>query len=225
MKRRKFMALLGGTAVAWPLAARAQQRASPVIGILSSRSPVTDTPLIAITRQGLGETGFVEGQNLGIDYRWADGHYDRLAGLAADLVRRQVAVIVTIGGEVSALAAKAATATTPIVVVVATDPIAIGLVANLNRPGANITGFYGMLSKLSAKRLELVQELVPNANSVGVLVNPSSPGIDVQLKELQEAARMLRQELHIESARTEPQISAAFEAITRRRADAILHDE
>jgi putative ABC transport system substrate-binding protein len=222
MRRREFITLLGGVAAGLPLAARAQQRASPVIGILSSRSPVTDASLIALTRQGLGETGFVEGQNLGIDYRWADGHYDRLAGLAADLVGRQVAVIVTIGGEVAAFAAKAATATTPIVFIAGTDPVAIGLVASLNRPGANITGVSTMFSELSAKRLELIQELVPKAASVGVLVNRSYAGTELQLKQFQEGARLLRLELHVESARAPGEITAAFEAFSQRRADAIV---
>jgi putative ABC transport system substrate-binding protein len=220
VKRREFITLLGAAAAS-PLAARAQQRASPVIGILSSRSPVTDAPSIALTRQGLGETGFVEGQNLGIDYRWADGHYDRLAGLATDLVRRQVAVIVTIGGEVAALAAKAATGTTPIVFIAGSDPVAIGLVTSLNRPGANITGVSTMFSELSGKRLELIQELVPKAAAVGVLVNRSYAGTELQLKQFQEAARLLRLELHVESARAPGEISAAFEAFSQRRADAV----
>ena len=140
MRRRDFISLVGGSAVAWPLAARAQQRAFPVIGLLSSRSPSVDTLLIAVIRQALNETGLVEGQNVILDYRWAEGQYDRLAELATDLVRRQVAVIVTIGGEPSALAAKAATATIPIVFVGGSDPIRSGLVTSLHHPGGNITG-------------------------------------------------------------------------------------
>jgi putative ABC transport system substrate-binding protein len=223
VKRREFIALLGGTAAtAWPLAARAQQRALPVIGLLSSRSPATDMPLIAVIRQGLNETGFVEGQNFAVDYRPAEGQFNRLAGLAADLVRRQVAVILTIGGEVSALAAKPATATIPIVFVVGTDAVALGLVSSLNRPGGNITGVSAMLSETMAKRLSLVQELVPNAALIGVLVNPDNPGVDIQVKQAHEAARVLRQELHVERARTEREIGTAFGTIAQRRANAIL---
>ena len=140
MRRRDFIKVITGSAVVWPLAARAQQRAFPVVGLLSSRSPAVDTPLIAVIRQGLNETGFVEGQNIALDYRWADGQYDRLVGLAADLVRQQVAVIVTMGGDTTALAAKAATATIPIVFVGGADPIRSGLVTSLHRPGGNITG-------------------------------------------------------------------------------------
>jgi putative ABC transport system substrate-binding protein len=222
VNRRKFITLLGGAAGAWPLAARAQQRGLPVIGLLSSRSAATDTHSIAVIRQALNERGFVEGQNVVIDYRWADGQYDRLPALATSLVHRQVALIVAIGGEVSGLAAKAATATIPIVFVSGTDPVAIGLVTSLNRPGGNITGVSGLLSEQMAKRLGLLQELVPKASLIGVLVNPSYSGFDLQLQQLQEAAGTLRQELHVESARTEREIGAAFEAIIQRRASAIL---
>jgi ABC-type uncharacterized transport system substrate-binding protein len=222
VRRREFITLLGGAAAAWPLAAHAQQRGPPVIGLLSSRSAATDTNLIAVFRQALNEGGFVEGQNVVIDYRWADGQYDRLPALATSLVRRQVAVIVTIGGEVSGLAAKAATATIPIVFVAGTDPVAIGLVTSLNRPGGNITGHSVMFSEQTAKRLGLLQELVPKASLIGVLVNPSYSGFDLQLQQLQEAAGALRQELHVESAHTEREIGAAFEAIIQRRARAIL---
>jgi putative ABC transport system substrate-binding protein len=193
-----------------------------VIGLLSSRSAATDTQSIAVFRQALNEGGFVEGQNVVIDYRWADGQYDRLPALATSLVRRQVAVIVTIGGEVSGLAAKAATATIPIVFASGTDPVAIGLVTNLHRPGGNITGISGLLSEQMAKRLGLLQELVPKAPLIGVLVNPSYSGFDLQLQQLQEAAGTLRQELHVEKARTEHEIGAAFEALIQRRASAIL---
>jgi ABC-type uncharacterized transport system substrate-binding protein len=222
MKRREFILALGGAAAAWPLAARGQQRGLPVIGLLSSRSAATDTPFIAVIRQALNERGFVEGQNVVIDYRWADGQYDRLPAMASEMVRRQVAVIVTIGGELSGLAAKAATATIPIVFVSGTDPVAIGLVTSLNRPGGNITGSSGLLSEQMAKRLGLLQELVPKAPLIGVLVNPSYSGFDLQLQQLQEAAGTLRQELHVENARTEREIGAAFEAIIQRRASAIL---
>src|SRR5262245_39887532 len=197
-KRRAFITLLGGAAVAWPLAARAQQPGLPVIGLLSSRSAATDTQSIAVFRQALNEGGFVEGQNVVIDYRWADGQYDRLPALATSLVRRQVAVIVTIGGEVSGLAAKAATATIPIVFVSGTDPVAIGLVTNLNRPAGNITGASGLLSEQMAKRLGLLQELVPKAPLIGVLANPSYSGFDLQFQQLKEAAGTLQQELHVD---------------------------
>jgi len=222
MKRRAFITLLGGAA-AWPIAASAQQRGLPVIGLLSSRSAATDTQSIAVFRQALNEGGFVEGQNVVIDYRWADGQYDRLPALATSLVRRQVDIIVTFGGEVSGLAAKAATATIPIVFASGTDPVAIGLVTNLHRPGGNITGISGLLSEQMAKRLGLLQELVPKAPLIGVLVNPSYSAFDVQLQQLQEAAGTLRgQELRVENARTEHEIGAAFEALIQRRASAIL---
>src|SRR5499433_124578 len=221
MRRREFITLLGGAA-AWPVVARAQQRGLPVIGLLSSRSAATDTQSIAVFRQALNEGGFVEGQNVVIDYRWADGQYDRLPALATSLVRRQVDIIVTFGGEVSGLAAKAATATIPIVFASGTDPVAIGLVTNLHRPGGNITGISGLLSEQMAKRLGLLQELVPKAPLIGVLVNPSYSGFDLQLQQLQEAAGTLRQELHVEKARTEHEIGAAFEALIQRRASAVL---
>src|SRR5215472_16384387 len=165
---------------------------APVIGLLSSRSAATDTQSIAVFRQALNEGGFVEGQNVVIDYRWADGQYDRLPALATSLVRRQVDIIVTFGGEVSGLAAKAATATIPIVFASGTDPVAIGLVTNLHRPGGNITGISGLLSEQMAKRLGLLQELVPKAPLIGVLVNPSYSGFDLQLQQVQEAAGTLR---------------------------------
>ena len=159
MRRRDFIKLVGGSAVTWPLAARAQQRAFPVVGLLSSRSPAVDTPLIAVIRQSLNETGFVEGQNVALDYRWADGQYDRLAGLATDLVRQQVAVIVTMGGDTTALAAKAATATIPIVFAGGIDPLRSGLVTSLHRPGGNITGVSTFIVEMEAKRLGLLREL------------------------------------------------------------------
>ena len=160
MRRRDFIKGIVGSAT-WPIAARAQQRAFPVVGLLSARSPDVDTPLIAVIRQGLNETGFVESQNSALDYRWADGQYERLAGLAADLVRQQVAVIVTMGGDATALAAKAATATIPIVIAGGVDPLRIGLVTSLQRPGGNITGVSALIVETEAKRLGLLRELRP----------------------------------------------------------------
>ena len=161
MRRREFITLIGGAAVAWPLAARAQQQQLPVIGILSSRSRATDALLLAIIRQGLNDTGFVEGRNVSIEYRWAEGNYNRLAALAADLVGRKVAVIVTIGGDVAALAAKAATATLPVVFTVATDPVRSGLVSSLHRPSGNLTGHSAVLTEMEPKRLGILRELDP----------------------------------------------------------------
>jgi putative tryptophan/tyrosine transport system substrate-binding protein len=220
--RRKFLATLGGAAT-WPLAARAQQRAMPVIGLLSSRSPTVDTPLIAVIRQGLNETGFVESQNVALDYRWAEGQFDRLAGLAADLVRQQVALIVTMGGEVSALAAKAATATIPIVFVIGTDPIRGGLVTSLRRPGGNITGVSTFQVQMEPKRLELLRELRPHASTTAVLVNPgNTPQAEIQLNDIQTAARSVGQEINIVNASTIGDIDAAFAKLVQMRADALL---
>src|SRR5215510_4322969 len=185
-RRREFIALLGGAA-AWPLAARAQQQL-PVIGILSSRSRATDALLLAVIRQALNDTGFVEGRNLSIEYRWAEGNYSRLVALAADLVGRKVAVIVTIGGDVAALAAKAATSTLPVVFTVATDPVRSGLVSNLHRPGGNLTGHSAALTEMERKRLGLLRELRPDATSIGVLVNPNVAYIDAQLNDIRSSA-------------------------------------
>src|SRR6516162_1632729 len=169
MKRREFITLLGGTA-AWPLAARAQQPTAPMIGLLSSRSAAIDALLITVIRQGLNEAGFVEGRNVTIEYRWGEGQYDRLAALAADLVHRQVAVILTIGGDPSARAAKAATATIPIVFVIGTDPIRSGFVSSLNHPGGNTTGVSVLLEATEAKRLGLLRELRANTATIAALV-------------------------------------------------------
>jgi putative tryptophan/tyrosine transport system substrate-binding protein len=224
IERRKFLATLGGVAVAWPLAARAQQqRASPVIGLLSSRSPAVDTPLIAIIRQTLSDAGFVEGQNIAFDYRWAEGQYDRLPGLASDLVRRQVAVIITIGGELSGLAAKAATSTIPIVFAAGADPIRTGLAASLHRPGGNVTGIASLIAEMEPKRLGLLRELRPHATTIAVLVNPGYISqSEVQVSDLQTAAQSIGQDIEILNARTIREIDAAFATLAQMRADALL---
>jgi putative tryptophan/tyrosine transport system substrate-binding protein len=222
MKRREFITLLGSAAVAWPLGVRAQQRAFPVIGLLSSRSPAVDTSLIAVIRQGLNESGLVEGQNVALDYRWADGQYDRLAALAADLVHRQVAVIVTMGGEVSALAAKAASATIPIVFAAGADPVRSGLVTSVHRPGGNITGVSTLIFELEPKRLGLMRELRPNATTIAVLVDPNSPNAEMQVNDIQAAARGVGGEITILNASTIRDIDAAFVRLVEMRADALL---
>ena len=216
MRRRDFIKAVVGSFAASPLAVRAQQRALPTIGLLSSRSPAVDAPLIALIRQGLNETGFVEGQNVAIDYRWAEGQYDRLAALAADLARQQVAVIVTLGGDTSALAAKAGTATIPIVFATGSDPVRTGLVNNLHRPGGNITGVSTLLAETEAKRLELLHELRPHATKTAVLVNPGAiPRAEFQLNDIQAAARGAGQDINILNASTIRDIDAAFGSWSR----------
>ena len=206
--------------MAWPIAARAQQQL-PIIGILSSRSRATDALLIAVIRQGLNDTGFVEGRNVSIEYRWAEGDYARLAALAADLVGRKVAVIVTIGGDVAALAAKAATSTLPVVFTVATDPVRTGLVSNLHRPGGNLTGLSGFLTEIEPKRLQLLRELLPDATTIGVLVNPNVPYIDTQLNDIRSSAASIGREIVILNAGTIAEIDAAFATLRQMRADAL----
>jgi putative tryptophan/tyrosine transport system substrate-binding protein len=194
-----------------------------VIGLLSSRSPAVDTPFITVIRQGLNETGLVEGQNVALDYRWAEGQYDRLAGLAADLVRQQVTVIVTMGGDLSALAAKAATVTIPIIFAIGSDPIRSGLVTSLHRPGGNLTGVSTFLAEIEPKRLALLRELRPNATTTAVLVNPeNTPRAEAQLNDLQTAARSVGQEITILNTRTIRDIDAAFATLAQMRADALL---
>jgi putative ABC transport system substrate-binding protein len=219
MRRREFITLLGGAA-AWPLAARAQQPAMPVIGILGG-TDVDDRQLGAI-RQGLREAGFSEGRNVAIEYRWAQGRYDRLPGLAADLARRNVAVIVAIEGTASALAAKAATSTIPIVFSSGGDAVKLGLVASLNRPGANVTGVSFLVNALGAKRLELLRTLVPTATVIGFLVNPDNPNAEPEVRDMREAAHTLGQQIHILNANSEQDIDADLADFVHKRIDALI---
>ena len=221
MKRREFVSLLVGGAAAWPLVARAQQPAMPVIGYLNSRSRDTDTPFLAAFHRGLNETGYVEGQNVAIEYRWADGQYDRLPVLATDLVRRRVTVMAATSTP-AALAAKAATSAIPIVFTTAADPIAVGLVDSLSRPSGNVTGVNSYLSDLGAKRLELLRQLVPTAALIGMLVNPNYPDAESQAKDVKEAARTLGQQVHVVNADSEGDLNRAFATFIELKADALL---
>jgi putative ABC transport system substrate-binding protein len=221
VKRREFISLVGG-AVAWPLAARAQQPAIPVIGFLEIRSPETIAERLRAFRQGLKETGYVEGENVAIDYRWAE-QMERLPELAADLVRRQVAVIATAAGFATALAAKAATTTIPIVFAVSEDPVKLGLVTSLARPSANLTGINLLSLELTAKRLELLRELLPGAARVAVLVNPANTAAaQTTLREVEAAGRAMGLQIQIFNASTSREIDAAFAAFGRERPDAVF---
>jgi putative ABC transport system substrate-binding protein len=222
IKRREFLIGLG-SAAAWPLvAARAQQRALPVIGYLSTQSADEDYKNITVSfLQGLKEAGYVEGQNVAIEYRWAENQLDRLPALVADLVRRGVAVIVA-GGDAAALAAKAATTTIPIVFVTGSDPVALGLVASLNRPGANLTGSVNLAAELAPKQLQLLRELLPNAARFGFLADPASPPTQSALPDLQTAARTLGLELVVVNARTASDIAMAFASFSQQRVGAFL---
>ena len=212
MRRREFLGVLSGASVAWPIAARAQQPAMPVIGFLHSASPGPFAHLVAAYRQGLKDTGYVEGENLAVEYRWAEGQFDRLPSLAADLVRRDVRLIAAFGGSTSPLAAKKATATIPIVFSSGEiDPVKSGLVVSLNRPGGNVTGVSPMTGVLLAKRLELLREITPRAGLVGYLLNSSNPNSENQSRDVHEAARALGLELHAQSVSSDPDFETAFE--------------
>ena len=221
MQRREFITLIGGAAV-WPLAARAQQPALPVVGFIRDGSADASARLAAAFRKGLNETGYVEGQNVTVEYHWLEGQYDRLPALVAELVRRQVAVIATPGG-VTALAAKAATATIPIVFGVGEDPVKLGLVTSLARPGGNATGINFFIQEAVAKRLRLLHELVPKAVRIAVLVNPGNASVaETTLREVQKAAPIMGLQTQILNATTIGEIDAAFAILARERLDALL---
>ncbi len=221
--RRKFIAALGGTAFAWPLAVRAEQTAMPLVGFLSSRSPDESKHLVAAFRTGLQTGGgYVEGQNVAIEYRWAEGQYARLPEMAADLVRRDVAVIVAAGGEPSALAAKAATSTLPIIFSVGGDPVKSGLVASISHPGGNATGVSLLTEAPEGKRLGLLKELAPSATVFGVLIDPNYPGHEAQVRDVQEAARAIDRQVQFANAGNDLELEAAFATLVEQRATALL---
>jgi putative ABC transport system substrate-binding protein len=221
MRRREIITLIGGAAVAWPLGAHAQ-RPMPVVGFLNAASPGPLRQQVAAFREGLKESDYVEAQNVAVEYRWAEGQYDRLPALVADLVRRQVSVIVSGGGAPAVLAAKAATTTIPIVFVAGGDPIRAGYVTSLNRPGGNITGVYQFTSGLEAKRLGLLHEMVPKATTIAVLVNPNFTDAENQLRDVQEAAARLGVQLVVLRANVESDFYAAFLVLVQQRTGALL---
>ena len=220
MKRRNFLAGLVG--IAWPLTALAQQPAMPVVGFLNSASAQPFENYVAGFRAGLKETGYVDGQNVAIEFRWAEGHYDRLPGMAADLVRRKVAVLVATGGSPAVLAAKAATTTVPIVFTIGGDPVRLGIVTSLSRPGGNMTGVDMFVNQMETKRLGLLRALVPKADLIAILLNPNNPFATGQMREVQEAARPHGQQIQILPASSESEINAAFTTVVQLHAAAML---
>ena len=222
MRRRNFISLLGGAAAAWPFAVRAQQPTMPVIGFLSSRSPGESAGVVAAFREGLRQSGFAEGQNIVIAFRWAEGHYDRLAELAADLIGLRVAVLVAAGGPPSALAAKAATSTIPVVFSAVNDPVRLGLVPSLNRPGGNVTGMSLLTSEMIGKMAQLLKEVVPAAVAIAYLLNPSSPSAELYAKEAPTIANALKIRIPVLNASTEEDLDEAFAALRKTGADALI---
>jgi putative ABC transport system substrate-binding protein len=220
--RRKFLATLGGATVAWPLAARAQQPAMPVIGVLGGHTRAQWQPFVTAFHQGLNEVGYAEGENVATEYRWAEGHYDRLPALAADLVGRKVAVIAAIGGVNSALAAKAVTSEIPIVFLTGRDPVELGFVASLNRPGGNLTGVSLLNDELTAKRLELLRELVPKAATIAILINPDNRNHPSHARTLEAVARAGGQQVIVIGAAADRDFEPAFAMLVQRRADALV---
>jgi putative ABC transport system substrate-binding protein len=226
VKRREFITLIGGAAAAWPLAARAEQPMMPVIGFLGGGAPDAFAHVVGAFRQGLYETGFAEGQNVTIEYRWAEGQYDRLPELVAELVGRPVVVIVATGGDVGVRAAKEATTALPIVFTSGSDPVAAGFVSSLNRPGGNLTGVSLFVSVLEVKKLDLLRELVPTAAVIGFLLNPNNPRADVDTADMQAAARALGKQLLILKAGSENDLDAVLTNLAQQRVDAlVVHTE
>ena len=221
MKRREFITLLGGAA-AWPLGAWAQQASLPIIGFMSSRAAADSAYLIAAFRKGLSEAGYIDGQNVTIEYRWADGRYDRLPALAGDLIKEKIAVLVAVGGEPSALAAKGATSTIPIVFTIGGDPMKIGLVASMNRPGGNATGVNLLAIEPEAKRLAMLHELVPNAALIAILINPNFGDFESRSRELSAAARTLSRRIEYYKASTDAELELAFSQIAQEKPAALL---
>jgi putative ABC transport system substrate-binding protein len=222
MRRREFISLLGGAAAAWPLETRAQQPAMPVIGYLHSGSYEAFAHVLPAFREGLKDTGYVEGQNVAFEYRWADGHYDRLQALAADLVSRQVAAIAAAGGTPVAVAAKAATSTIPIVFLTGADPVQLGLVTSLNRPGRNLTGIVALNVAAVAKRLELLHQLAPAATVIALLDNPTNPFSELEARELRDATYSVGLQLRVMNASTESEIDAAFATMSQAQIGALV---